>query len=142
MTNLEKVRQDYVKVYGESSPCCFLYQSFSPKIFLGAKKNDGGVCFNFTYLDNDAFHILEMQFRNRLSRKISFAVSDTFFSIRFDSFAEEELCEVKRAILDLVRFFSGRQMSSRLKAEISLHRKKLNWRDEKLVAREISSNPA
>lgn len=142
MINLEKVRQDYVKVYGESNPCCFLYQSFSPKNFLGVKKNGDEICFNFTYLDDDAFHVLEMQFRNRLSRKISYVVADSFFSIRFRSFAEEELCEVKRAILDLARFFSGRQMSPRLKAEISLHRKKLNWRDEKLVAREIGSNPA
>lgn len=139
---LDKIRQEYVKVYGESRPCCFLYSSFSSGKFLGAKKNDDGVCFNFTYLDDNAFHILEMQFRNRLSRKISFAVSDTCFSIRFDSFAEEEVREVKRAIVDLVRFFSGRQMSFRLKAEISLHWKNLNWRDKQLVAREMRSNPA
>lgn len=139
---LEKIRREYVKVYGENCPCCFLYQSLSPKKFLGIKKNGNEVRFNFTYLDNDAFHILEMQFRNRLSRKISFSVSDTFFAIRFDSFAEEEQREVKCTILDLARFFSGKEMSPLLKAEISLYRKKLDWRNKKLVAREICLNPA
>lgn len=139
MNNLEETRRHYVDVYGETSPCFFLYLSSSPKNFLGVENNGNEVKFNFVYLDNDAFRILEMQFRNRISRKISFSVFETFFSIRFDSFAEEEQEEVNRTIEDLKRFFSGQEMSPRLKAEISLQRRKLDWRDEKLVAQEMAS---
>lgn len=134
---LDQVRRDYVKVYGEGSPCCFLYRTFPPKNFLGVENNGDEILFRFVDLDDDAFYILETQFRNRLSRKISFSVGETFFTINLSSFAEEEQDEVKCAIEDLNRFFSGQEMSPRLKAEVSLHCKKLDWRDEKLVAQEM-----
>ena len=137
----DKIHQDYVKIYGEPRPCYFLYKSFQPENFRGVKREGTRVRFDFAKPVSFIFgelDVLEMQFRNRLVRKISFSVSDTSFAVDKTSFAEEEQEELELTIADLERFFSGKPMSSRLKAEISLYRKKLNWRDAALVASEMA----
>lgn len=137
--NLEKTRREYVAVYGETCPCSFLFKPFFPDNFQGIKFGKKEIRFYFKKLSNDLSDLLEIQFRNRLSRKISFVVNeaDNYFGFALDMFAKKEKDEIARTIGDLKRYFLGAPMSPRLMAEISLHRKGLDWRDEKLIMQEI-----
>lgn len=135
----------YAYIYGTEpcSPLIFLQESRYAENFDGVTINGHNIEFKFHGLDfwqeNDVYNDIEMHFRRRLCRKISFMTEhNRFVVIMHDDPEERE--DYLTAKSDLESYFSGGTTHQpRLRAEYSLYQKGKNWRDKALVEAEMAS---
>ncbi len=137
------MRSEYVKVYGKTVPAYKYAMIFRPfrKAFHGYKGcrlESSNIIFEFSKEQDceTAYHIIEMQFRNRLSHKISFACSRTDIRIFINDFIDER-GEYLTTMIDLDNYFRGKDATVKLKAECNLYREGKDWRNPVLVDEEI-----
>ena len=140
MSDLEKTRADYERVYGTrpAEALMMLPRPSRHSGYQGCRIENSKIVFEFStpkQLD-DVYDLVEMQFRNRLSRKISFEGNKGTIRIFISDYAEER-GEYLTAAMDLDNYFRGQEADIRLKAEHSLCRRGENWRNPELVAQEI-----
>ncbi|MBQ8784826.1 MAG: hypothetical protein IJZ59_02155 [Alphaproteobacteria bacterium] len=135
----------YAHVYGSEpcSPMIYLRESPYAENFDGVTQKGNDIEFKFRGLDfwqsNSVFDFIEMHFRRRLCRKISFMTGHNRIVIMMNDDPEERE-DYLTAKSDLESYFSGGTMhQSRLCAEYSLYQKGKNWRDKALVEAEMAS---
>lgn len=141
---LHKTRSEYANIYGQTVPA-YEYNMVSPipirqsfPGYKGCRIEGSKIFFEFsTPQDFDAaFRLIVMQFRNRLSRKISFTLGLDYMSIPISDYPEER-GEYLTTMIDLDNYFRGNGASAKLKAEYNLYRKGKDWRNSELVEQEI-----
>lgn len=135
----------YAYIYGTEpcSPLIFLQESRYAENFDGVTINGHNIEFKFHGLDfwqeNDVYNDIEMHFRRRLCRKISFMMGNNSITVMMSDDPEERE-DYLTAKADLESYLTGgTSHRERLRAEYSLHQKGFNWRDKSLVEAEIAS---
>ena len=143
METLQTIRAAYEKVYGKTAPCydpdkAFGRDKFSDsENYLGCTLEENKIIFRFSPQAQEHWHDIEMNFRNRLSRKISFAMGDEVTTV-YISNSMEERAEYLTAAMDLDNYFRGKEPSLRLKAEYRLYCQDKDWRNTDLVHQEMA----
>lgn len=135
----------YAYIYGTEpcSPLIFLQESRYAENFDGVTINGHNIEFKFHGLDfwqeNDVYNDIEMHFRRRLCRKISFMMGDNSITVMMSDDPEERE-DYLTAKADLESYLTGgTSHRERLRAEYNLYQKGFNWRDKSLVEAEIAS---
>lgn len=135
----------YAYIYGTEpcSPLIFLQESRYAENFDGVTINGHNIEFKFHGLDfwqeNDVYNDIEMHFRRRLCRKISFMMGDNSITVMMSDDPEERE-DYLTAKADLESYLTGgTSHRERLHAEYNLHQKGFNWRDKSLVEAEMAS---
>lgn len=143
METLQTIRAAYEKVYGKTAPCCnsdmvFGRQGFSDtENYLGCELEGNKICFRFSPKAQEHWHDIEMNFRNRLGRKIGFTIGDEVTMVDISDFMEER-AEYLTAAMDLDNYFRGKEPSLRLQAEYRLYCQDKDWRNADLLRQEMS----
>ena len=110
MENLQQIRENYEKVYGRTSPVaevCILQSRYIYDMpeYKGCHLSGDEITFMFTApLSVDLDGLIEMQFRNRLSRKIAFMTDDCKLTV-FISNNPEERSEYLTSAMILDTYF-------------------------------------
>lgn len=142
METLQTIRAAYERIYGKTAPCCadmiFGHHEFSDtENYLGCELEGNQIRFRFSPKAQEHWHDIEMHFRNRLSRKISFAMGDEVTTVYISDFMEER-AEYLTAAMDLDNYFRGKEPSLRLQAEYRLYCQDKDWRNADLLRQEMS----
>ena len=143
METLKEIRKNYVKIYGQTSPCyeadmVIGRQKFvDVENYLGCTLKGDRILFSFSPKACEHWHEIEMHFRNRLSRKISFSMGSCVTEV-FVSGWPEELGEFLTAAMDLDNYFRGNPPAPRLVAEYRLYIQEQDWRNPELVKEEMA----
>jgi len=141
---LEKIRSEYVNKYGETTPAYYCDMVFSVLQhqpvpgYKGCRIEDSKIIFEFSDPNTSSAYIrlIDIQFRNRLSRKISYASSENDISVFISDFIEER-GEYLTTAIDLDNYFRGKGATLKLRAEYNLYQAHKDWRNSELVEQEI-----
>ena len=139
MSNKIEERSKYERVYGATCP---LPYGTDGKCSVRVKTAYGGcsiesekITFSFTNssIFDDEFSRIEMVFRNRLGRKISFHSSTEWISVWVNPSDFEEAGQYLTAAFILDNYYRGKEQSAYQKAENIAFKKGFDWRRASIV---------
>ena len=142
MENLQQIRENYERVYGRTCPVAE-FSMLQPKQvydileYKGCSLSGDEITFMFAApLPTTVNDLIEMQFRNRLSRKIAFMTDDCKLTV-FISDNPEERGEYLTSAMILDTYFRREKPSARTIAEYRVFSAGKDWRNPALVEQEL-----
>ncbi len=142
METLKQIRENYERVYGKTCPVAE-FSMLQPKYihyipeYKGCSLSGNKITFMFAApLSGDINNLIEMQFRNRLSRKITFLSGESKLTV-FISDNPEERGEYLTSAMILDTYFRREKPSTRTIAEYRVFAAGKDWRNPALVEQEL-----
>ena len=139
MLNKKEERARYERIYGATCPLPYGTDGECSRVikssYNGCRIESERITFSFSPLSvlDDEFHRIEMVFRNRLGRKISFQSSYDYFSVWVNPSDFEEAGQYLTAAFILDNYYRGREQSAYQKAENIAFKKGFYWRRASIV---------